>query len=75
MAPSNRLQGSTQFTVDMLANKVCMMYACAIDFCVNIVSATKLLTHGIVYPTVLCLLVLLVYLRIDLISSGRAGVK
>jgi len=38
--------------------------------CVNTVSVTGLLTHGIVYPIGLCLLVLLVYLRIDLISSG-----
>ena len=39
--------------------------------CVNTVFVTGLLTHGIVYPImILCLLILLMYLRIDLISSG-----
>ena len=37
--------------------------------CINTVSATGLLTHGIAYP-MLFLLSLLIHLRIDLISSG-----
>ena len=37
----------------------------------NIVSVTVLLTHGIVYLIMLCLLTLLMYLRTDYISSGR----
>ena len=38
--------------------------------CVNTVFVVGLLTYGIVYLIMLCLLILLMYLRIDLISSG-----
>ena len=40
--------------------------------CVNTVFLTGLLTHGIVYPIMLCLLILLMYLRTDLISTVLA---